>query len=103
MIKQDRGTWFIATASGTAVAIATKSIATNVIYFITDINTSTSASAGTWTLVGGSTTYWQGIGAVSENLSTPITIPPTTGTITLTMNGTTTTLANFSGFSINAS
>lgn len=103
MIRQDRGAFFSTTALGTAVAIATKSIAANTVYFITDINTSTSASAGTWTLVGNSTTYWQGIGAVNEGLITPITIPPTTGTITLTMNGTTTTLANFSGFSINAS
>ncbi len=97
MIKQDRGIPFSATASGTSIAVATVSGTTGAYYFVTDISGTSSGTAGTWTLVGGSTILWQGAGNVNYLFSEPLLVGKGNSVI-FTMNGTTTTYANITGF-----
>lgn len=96
----NRGAPFSQTASGTTSAKAAQP-AVGLNMYVTDINGS-STTAGTWAILGGATgttTYWAGIGAVSQTFQEPIVIP-SAGTVTFAMAGATATYANISGYSI---
>lgn len=103
--KQSYAPPFSVTISGTAIAIATQAGTTAAIYYVTNIAGSSSGTAGTWTLIAGAsgangtTTLWQGSGAVGYQLSEPLSGFPG-GSVIFTMNGTTTTYANITGFSL---
>lgn len=107
MIKQDRGTPFSVTNSGTSVALATQSGTTSVILFVTDISASSSSTMGTWALFAGSptggsdTALWRGSGAVNMSFTEAIA-GLSGGSVYLSANGTVTTYANVAGFSIKA-
>ncbi len=100
-IKQNRGTAFSVTLAGTSSAQPVTT-GTTVQYYVTDISGSSSGTAGTWVLLGGTTgttVFWQGSGTVNATFSEPLTLG-TVGTISFLINGTTTTQGNISGFFI---
>lgn len=94
------GTPFVQSASGTAIAIATQTGTTGAIYYLTDVQASTVASAGTFSILGGSSVLWQGqLGTVPyiHSWSTPLN-GGKGNSMVFTVNGTTTTYANMSGY-----
>lgn len=98
--SQLRGARFSATASGSTQASATFFVS-GLQGYVTDIAGSGSGGTGTWAILGGATgttTFWQGAGAVSNDISESIKVP--VGTVTFLVNGTTATFANISGYMI---
>ncbi len=107
MIKQDRGTPFSVTNSGTSVALATQAGSSNVIRFVTDIAASSSGTMGTWAVYAGNSggsdiLLWTGNGMVNYSFVEPL-VGLVGGSVYVSANGTVTTYANLAGFSINAS
>ena len=90
--SQLRGTPFSVTAAGTTSAQAATT-GTSVRYYVTDISGTSTGTAGTWVILGGttgSTVFWQGSGAVTESFVSPIETG-SSGTISFYMNGATLT------------
>lgn len=97
---QLRGNPFRITASGTTTAQAATTSGT-VLYYVTDINGSSTSTTGTWAILcgtTGTTILWQGAGTVNETFSEALVIPA--GTVSFYMNGSAVTYANISGYFI---
>ena len=107
--KQDRGTPFSKTATGSTSAVASQTGVANTQYYITDIAASTDKAGALLLVKDGTTVIWQlqiattaaGINAIQESFTMPL--PCTIGNLaSVTVDGTAVCNANIAGFSIQA-
>lgn len=100
MNKNNFGTPFYATGTGSTVAVATYTGVTSQTAYITDISGSSDLATSTILVKDGSTTIWQdivGAGSYRMNFLTPL--PATSGaTVTITVTGSAACKGNMSGF-----
>lgn len=109
-IKNDRGIPFSATANGTTSATASKTGATNVTYYVTDISGSSDLAQATIQVKDGTTVIWQdqlsqtAAGSTSYNHSFVTPLKATNGnSVSVVVTGTSVSNANIAGFAINNS
>ncbi len=104
-MKNNFGTPFSATATGTTSAVATiTGVAAQTIY-LTDVSGSSDLAGSTITIASGGTTIWKdivGAGSYKMNYITPIKVA-TGASATITLTGTSVCYANVSGFVLNNS
>ena len=100
MIIQQNGSRFSATATHASSAVATKTGASGITYYITDISGSSDKSGALILVKDGSTVIWQDIvnaGNYRMNFLTPLSA--TSGAdVSITVDGTSLCKSNISGF-----
>ena len=107
MIKQERGTPFRVTATHATSAVASKTGATGLTYYITDIAGSSDKAGALLLVKDGTTVIWQvqlattaaGINAFEQTFSTPLACT-SAALASVTVDGTAACYANISGFAL---
>lgn len=109
-MKQEFGTPYSSTATGSTGATASQAGTAGVRYYITDVSVSSDKPGATCQIKDGSTVIWQNIinGATgtttspySETFSTPLRCS-SGATASVTIDGTSSCAANIAGFSNNS-